>query len=150
MADAHFAPAVSHVRDVVEATAHIAHTHVRVDADDVAATRPASAVVRTRVGVVPRPVAREELGRDVPGLHLGSATPVAGDAVDPGSTAREIHAVLRRSVECVAERAAVRRTRGCRDEHGQRGQSDHSCHDGESQKLPRLPGLLHDNHPFRG
>lgn len=85
MANAHLSPRVGQHRDVVECAAHVTSTHVRVDVDDVAATSiTACTVVWPVVGPVPRPVAREELGGDVPSSHLRTSSEVASDAVYPG------------------------------------------------------------------
>ena len=85
MANTHLSPRVGQHRNIVERATHVTSTHVRIDVDDVAATGIATcAVVRSIVGLVPRPVACEELGCDVPSPHFRASSEVTSDAIHPG------------------------------------------------------------------
>lgn len=105
-------PVAVHDGLIVQRAAHIARVLPSVDVDHISAAAPAATrVIRAVDGLVPAPAGVEELGGDVPVADCRTATEVAGDAVDPVARARQVHAVLRRSVVRVAEGAPIRRAR---------------------------------------
>lgn len=77
-------PCAVHNRLIVQGATHVSRVLPRVDVDHVPAPTPAATtVVGTPEGLVPVPAEIEKLSCDVPVAHLGAATEVAGNAVDP-------------------------------------------------------------------